>query len=569
MLKHLLKFLPSLALLVGLIIQCDFALKDPDSIELWLTLQQGGIAYPPGYSIYLTLNGALLSLIPFGSQTQLILLLIIQIILLTIALQLLKEKFRWSPLACWFIVASLLLFRPFVYAATHLEVYALQVFLGCSAIFLCDRSNKSGLFYFVMGLLVVHHSSSLFLCLILVIYKTRNEGLKHLHSIPYCLLPVIYNGAYLYWFGTQTNLRNQWYALDSFSNLMEFISAKNYAEFYITFPSYEQLILLLESFTISISPVFGLIVAIIFLLGIGKQKCYFLLVVCASQSVLLPFYSVNDLWTYLALPGFLILGWITQVFDKLSANLQKTLLLAVWILIFTVSPHRYLQYSQFEKSRIDQAIQLSRQAVPSLFIAKDNILSVQLHQSQLAAVALHRLMHPRQMEWLKRQVPSIRWPNWNPQLYDFKNDEDRFLRIFEEIKKLNPELRIYLDSEESQLNLPSLRGLNNGVWNQFTNGPKSSPIMWLLSSNPALDYEETQIFKSGNSIALLWQTVAPDTCFDISIPSYSKEALSTACTKGKQGSTVINVPSLEPGNYKIQLTNKLGVASDLFVQIIP
>ena len=42
----LFNWLPALSLLIGLIIQCDFMLKDPDSIELWLTLQQGGIARP-------------------------------------------------------------------------------------------------------------------------------------------------------------------------------------------------------------------------------------------------------------------------------------------------------------------------------------------------------------------------------------------------------------------------------------------------------------------------------------------------------------------------------------------
>ena len=38
---YLLKWLPSLVLLLGLIAQCQFVLQDPDSIELWLTLQQG------------------------------------------------------------------------------------------------------------------------------------------------------------------------------------------------------------------------------------------------------------------------------------------------------------------------------------------------------------------------------------------------------------------------------------------------------------------------------------------------------------------------------------------------
>ena len=37
-----------------------FHSRDPDSIELWLTLQQGGIAHPPGYSIYLSINHTLL-----------------------------------------------------------------------------------------------------------------------------------------------------------------------------------------------------------------------------------------------------------------------------------------------------------------------------------------------------------------------------------------------------------------------------------------------------------------------------------------------------------------------------
>lgn len=566
---YLFNWLPALSLLIGLILQCDFTLKDPDSIELWLTLQQGGIAHPPGYALYLSLNGILLAFAPFKSQTQLTVLLIFQMILLTIALQLLQEKFKWSPLASWFSVASLLLFKPFVYAATHLEVYALQVFLGCCAIFLYDRYGKSGLFYFVMGLLVAHHSSSLFLCITLILYLSHNKGFKHFYSLPLCLLPVIYNFAYLYWFGTKTNLRNQWYALDSFSDLFDFASAQNYAEVYITLPSSEQLIHLLESATVSTSPVFLLILGMIFLLGISKQRCFFLLALCGAQSVLLPFYSIHDLWTYLALPGVLILGWFTQIFDNLSASLKKTFLLAIWILIFTIPSHRYPQYSQFEKSRITQAIQLSKQAIPSLFIAKDNILSVQLHQSQLAAIALHRFMHPRHLEWLEKQVPSILWPKWSSNLYNFQNDEERFLNLFSQIKTLNPELRIYLDSEESQLNLPKLRGLNHGVWNQFKVDSKASPIIWLLSANPLLDYKETEIFRSGDSIALLWQTEVPDLCFSILLPSYSEKTLSNACTKGKQGSTVIKIPDLEPGNYRIQLKNKTQLASELFIQVIP
>ena len=65
---YLLKWLPSLALLIGLISQCDFILRDPDSIELWLTLQQGGIAHPPGYSIYLSINHALLECFPVRNK---------------------------------------------------------------------------------------------------------------------------------------------------------------------------------------------------------------------------------------------------------------------------------------------------------------------------------------------------------------------------------------------------------------------------------------------------------------------------------------------------------------------
>ena len=86
----LFNWLPALSLLIGLIIQCDFMLKDPDSIELWLTLQQGGIAHPPGYALYLSLNSILLSLVPFKPQTQLIVLLIFQMILLVMILH------QWS-----------------------------------------------------------------------------------------------------------------------------------------------------------------------------------------------------------------------------------------------------------------------------------------------------------------------------------------------------------------------------------------------------------------------------------------------------------------------------------------
>ena len=164
---YLLKWLPSLVLLLGLIAQCQFVLQDPDSIELWLTLQQGGIAHPPGYSIYLSLNKALISCIPFDKQSQLTILLLFQITLLTASFELLKTKFNWSPLAIWFGVASLLIFKPFVYAATNLEVYALQVFLACLAISLYDKPEKSYIFYFVIGVLIVHHSSSLFFCIIL------------------------------------------------------------------------------------------------------------------------------------------------------------------------------------------------------------------------------------------------------------------------------------------------------------------------------------------------------------------------------------------------------------------
>ena len=564
---YLLKWLPSLALLLGLISQCQFILRDPDSIELWLTLQQGGIAHPPGYSIYLSINKALISCIPFGKQSQLTILLLFQITLLTASLELLKTKFNWSPLAIWFGVASLLIFKPFVYAATNLEVYALQVFLACLAISLYDKPEKSYIFYFVIGVLIVHHSSSLFFCIILILYVCRTQGLKYLRSLPIALIPVIYNFVYLYWFGTQVKLRNQWYELGNLSDLIDFASASNYAQVYLTWPNSEQLYRLFDSVIYSSTPIFGLILLGVFVLGITKQKCFLLFALCISQCMLLPFYAINDLWTYLALPSVLAIAFLSQIFDNLSANLKKTFLLSAWILYFVSPRHDFPKYSQFDKSRISQAIQISKQGVPSLFIAKDNILLVQLHQSQLAAIALHRLMHPKHLQWLEKQVPTINWPKWNLDLHNLPDDESRFFSIFSNIKALNPQLRIYLDSEEFQLNQAKLRSLNNGVWNQFI-PDYTTPIMWMIAANPTQNYVETQVFKINDTIALRWQTDKPDLCFSISLVPSKPNLTSKVCAKGKQGSKIIKTTDLPAGKYRIQFKDREQLASELHFQLV-
>ena len=363
------------------------------------------------------------------------------------------------------------------------------------------------------------------------------------------------------------NRRNQWHELGDLSSLIDFSSVSNYAQLYL--PDLKQLSDLIETIIYASTPAFGLILISIFILGISRQKCFFLFALLISQSALLPFYSIHHVLNCLALPSILTIAWLSQIFDKLSANLKKTFLLATWILNFILASQQFPQYSQFEKSRVSQAVQLSKKGTPSLFIGKDNILSVQLHQSQLAAVALHRLMNPRHLEWLKKQIPTINWPQWNSNLYNSANDSQKLFSIFSQVKLLNPQLKIYLDSEESQLNHQHLRGLNHGVWNQFK-AESSTPIMWLISANPMQNYSQTQTFKTGDSIALLWQTETPDLCFNISLVASSQQQIFTkTCSKGNRGSKIISIPDLTSGKYKIQLKNETQLASELYIHIKP
>ena len=104
-------------------------------------------------------------------------------------------------------------------------------------------------------------------------------------------------------------------------------------------------------------------------------------------------------------------------------------------------------------------------------------------------------MHPKHLQWLEKQIPTINWPKWNFDLHNLPDDESRFFSIFSNIKALNPQLRIYLDSEEFQLNQAKLRSLNNGVWNQFI-PDYTTPIMWMIAANPTQNYVETQALKS-------------------------------------------------------------------------
>ena len=139
---------------------------------------------------------------------------------------------------------------------------------------------------------------------------------------------------------------------------------------------------------------------------------------------------------------------------------------------------------------------------------------------------------------------------------------------FSSIKALNPKLRIYLDSEESQLNQAKLRGLNNGVWNQFI-PDATTPIMWMIAANPRQDYLETQVFNTNDSIALRWQTDKPNLCFSMSLVPYPKSnRISEVCSKGKQGSVIIKTTDLPAGKYKILFKDSEQLASELHFQLL-